>query len=286
VDVATDPANCGSCLHACSLANEVCAAGTCACPAALPDPCLAACVNLQTDPQNCQVCGRVCPLTNDVCVSGACQCPVGLPDVCAQTCVDKQTDPQNCGTLCSHCATGAMCNAGQCACPAGEDVCGSGTSAACTDRQTDEQNCGTCGNRCATGASCAAGSCACPTSIPVACGGNAGQCCAGNGCCAGSACQTVHANGLGQSYYDCGSLNQHTPAQAQLAAQAWDPTATLLLAPTCGDPNCLCAQGSAKAAIWCYFGSQLDRVGRVLMTPSPNCAAAVCPSTAYGSNWN
>jgi hypothetical protein len=93
-------------------------------------------------------------------------------------------------------------------------------------------------------------------------------------CCPGSGCQTVHPNGLGQSYRDCGPLDEHTSAQALLAAEAWSPAGTTVTSGLqCG--SCLCQQSANAAAVWCYAGSQSK--GLVRTTPSPNCLAAACP---------
>jgi hypothetical protein len=292
IDTTSDPANCGGCGNACPFTNDVCVSGVCQCPPALPDACpvTLTCVNLQTDALNCGACGHVCPLTNDICVGGACTCPPLLPNTCGQTCVNWQTDEMNCSACGTRCAAGATCTAGLCACPTGEVVCGTGTSAACSDRQTDEQNCGTCGTHCAAGATCASGACSCPGSPSVVCGASPGQCCAGNACCPSGACLTVHRNGLGQSYYDCGALNQHTLAQADLAAKAWSPSARQvngsLIRSCSGDQNCLCAETSSQAAIWCAAGSQAGREGRVLVTDLATCFTAVCPLPSIGSSWN
>jgi hypothetical protein len=98
-------------------------------------------------------------------------------------------------------------------------------------------------------------------------------------CDGGTTCQTVHPNGLGQSYYDCAPLDQLTLDQARLAAAAWapdgQPTESLL---QCG--SCLCRTNgpplsATKAAVWCYAGSNL--AGFVAVTDSPNCLSASCP---------
>jgi hypothetical protein len=93
------------------------------------------------------------------------------------------------------------------------------------------------------------------------------------GCC-GSACQTAHANGLGQTYFDCGALDQHTAEQARLAALAWNPSGTPVVSGlSCG--LCLCQVRGGQAAVWCYAGSNAK--GQVRVTNTPNCLAAVCP---------
>lgn len=50
---------------------------------------------------------------------------------------------------------GQTCNAGTCACPAGQMLC----AGACVDTNTNAAHCGTCGNACAAGTSCTTGRC-------------------------------------------------------------------------------------------------------------------------------
>jgi hypothetical protein len=288
-DTLTDRLNCGpnagSCGNACTLANEICAGGACTCPASFPIACPVdaptACVNTQTDAANCGGCGVECPLTNDVCDAGTCDCPVGLPDICGSTCVDLDTDEQNCGTCGTVCPSGATCTGGRpaaCQCPVGApDVC----NATCVDLDTDEQNCGACGTICATGAACTAGDCECPRGPILGC---SGSCCGGGAqCCPSGGCPLAHANGLGGSYYDCGALDEHTLAQARLAAESWSATGiTLESGLQCG--SCLCRQTATQAAVWCYAGS--PNKGLVQVTNSPNCLAAACPFAGYGVAWH
>lgn len=271
-DTATDGANCGTCGHGCSkeLAGSQCAGGACQCLDPRPDRCASGCKNLQTDASNCGDCGHACPLTNDVCVGGACQCPAGLPDTCGSspgTCVSKAKDPKNCGDCGHACPAAATCSGSTCQCPAATPTICAATNT-CANLKSDVNNCGACGIVCAAGASCTTptnattAQCACPTG-DVVCGrssGVAGKCCAGNGCCPSGACQTAHANGLGQSYYDCGALDEHTQSQAVAAAQAWAPAGTPVESTTCVD--CICAIQGTQAAVWCYAGgTAAGRVG-------------------------
>lgn len=97
-------------------------------------------------------------------------------------------------------------------------------------------------------------------------------------------CPLAHQNGLGQTYYDCGAIDAHTQAQAELAAQAWSPSGTTQPAGQCS-VACLCRLTATQAAVWCYAGSE-PRVGLVLVTNSPNCAAAACPFPGSGIAWH
>ena len=276
-DTQNDPAHCGTCGLACG--HGTCAGGICqcegwvSCPGANPR-----CKDVQNDPVNCgsdaTACGNVCPLTNDVCVGGTCQCPTSLPDTCPAgtptKCVNLANDPQDCGTCGNTCTkTNEVCTSGSCACPdALPDTCGT----ACVNRATDEQNCGTCGTVCPASATCTTGTCECPAGPQSGCDG---ACCAGGPACCVSSCQTQHTNGLGQSFFDCGSLDEHTLEQARLAAIAWSGTGSTWEAGlSCS--FCLCRQTATQAAVWCFAGSGTLK-GLVQLTQSPNCLAAACP---------
>jgi hypothetical protein len=45
--------------------------------------------------------------------------------------------------------------------------------------------------------------------------------CATPGCCTGGTCETTHADGVGQNYYDCNALNTHNSNQALEACTAY-----------------------------------------------------------------
>ena len=108
----------------------------------------------------------------------------------------------------------------------------------------------------------------------VACGTS---CCAGTGCCAG-ACQPAHANGLGQSYYDCGALGTYTLVTARLAAAAWAPAGGTDTEPFFGG-NCFARATATACATWCYTGTFAGRVN--LNTISVACL----PPTTASSAW-
>jgi hypothetical protein len=190
-------------------------------------------------------------------------CPAGQT-ACGGACVDLATDALHCGACDVACGQGS-CSAGGCACDGGATRC-PGPGVQCVDLRTDPSSCGTCGHACLAEETCAGGACVCPPARLV--------------CDGGATCQTVHPNGLGQSYYDCLPLDLHTLDQARAAAVAWAPNGQ----PTesghpCGS-FCLCRTNgppltATKAAVWCYAGSNL--AGFVAVTDSPNCLSAFCP---------
>jgi hypothetical protein len=150
----TDPANCGTCNHACG-SGYFCMHGACtsSCPSNLTT-CGSSCGDTMTDPANCGACGHACA-TGEICVAGQCACPPTLA-TCGSSCVDTMTDPTNCGTCGRTCGAGNFCTAGQCEpCPSNLTSCGS----TCVDTRVDPANCGTCGYRCPTGQVCRAGAC-------------------------------------------------------------------------------------------------------------------------------
>jgi hypothetical protein len=282
-DTQNDPANCNGCGLACTKPGAGCAGGICGCYAPRPDDCETLCTNVRGDARNCgtnvSACGHDCPLTNDVCVDGACTCPVSLPTACGNTCVNTQTNPAHCSACDAACTLPGktQCAGGNCVCVAGLTDCG---ASGCFDFQTDEGHCGGCGTICPATATCTTGTCRCPAGPQAGCGA---ACCAGGTACCGASCQTQHANGLGQYYFDCGSLDQHTLEQAGLAAIAWSASGSTWEAGlACG--SCLCRQSATQAAVWCYAGSPMK--GLVQVTRSPNCLAAACPISGSAQAWH
>ncbi len=146
-------------LTACPPSGIVCRAGT--------ERCGLGCADLAHDKRNCGGCGIACgvgqdcfevPSTGpDAGVTGECRCQEGTA-ACGGECVVIQSDARHCGGCGMACASGLVCQAGQCAqsCTLGvTERCGSG----CVDTRTDVRNCGGCGVACDTGQSCRAGRC-------------------------------------------------------------------------------------------------------------------------------
>lgn len=288
VNLNTDPGNCGSCRFSCG--QGTCAAGACVCAGSpTPDPCPAGdagtCVNKSRDPLNCGACGTRCP-TNGVCDGGACGCEPPRPALCGDggSCVDVRSDPKNCGACGAACAlANATCQDGGCACaPPLPDPCLVADGGRCVDRASDPENCGACGHACDAGQGCADGGCA-ATCTGIVC---RTTCCQQGTACCGSACETQHANGLGQSYFDCNPLGTFDPTTAAEAAAAWAPAGTNRLTP-CGGSNCLdrTTTGSpSDCARWCYDGPFAGLVTHV--TPISNVCLCPVPSSSYTTTWN
>lgn len=70
-------------------------------------------------------------------------------------CIDLTADANHCGECDNPCPDGVQCVTGECACPAGTELCDGG----CVDTQTDPLHCGECGMACELGEVCSAGEC-------------------------------------------------------------------------------------------------------------------------------
>lgn len=121
---------------------------------------------------SCGDAGFFCGKLDDGCGGtmdcGSCPAPLSCgfraPNVCSDpTCKPQcttcgQIDPL-CGELCTTgwCGSGQYCDAGSCACPAGQTDC----SGKCVSLRNDSRNCGSCGHSCPNNKACTGGMCLC-----------------------------------------------------------------------------------------------------------------------------
>ena len=113
--------------------------------------------------------------------------------------------------------------------------------------------------------------------------------CAGNGCCSGK-CQTSHANGKGNNFYDCNATGTHNQGQAAeaCAALAGSTSCSSSNAPCncilfiCGaQAQSVCASSGGKCYCWQYSG---PNAGTVQESSGSSCSAS-CGSSS-DPTWN
>jgi hypothetical protein len=103
--------------------------------------CGGACTDVKVDRNHCGGCDTKCG-AGEVCSDGACgaTCGGATPNLCGTgdnaRCVAFASDPNNCGSCDTKCAPGATCSmgdggSGNCSCPAGTGICGTGAATAC-----------------------------------------------------------------------------------------------------------------------------------------------------------
>jgi hypothetical protein len=121
------------------------------------------------------------------------------------------------------------------------------------------------------------------------CNGGTSCECATPACCTG-ACQTSHANGLGQSFYDCASQGTHNQTQAQEACASLigDGGVCSQTSTCCGlcfgggnQIQAVCGSASGQCYCWSYSG---QGSGTVQTGNGSGCKAA-CPGRNDPS-WN
>lgn len=186
-----DPANCGSCGHAC-FDSEQCQNANCVCSNGGIDcgqpPDGNTCRNGIYDPTNCGHCSVSCN-SQEACNAGHCSCRPPKTQVGAG-CFDVRHDGAHCGSNNMMCGSNEVCGAlqvtgGSCIttmlCQSlGGVVCGKG----CYGQnafQSDPFNCGNCGNVCNSNEMCVDGQCHLFT-VPVTSCQNTG-CDGGDTCC-------------------------------------------------------------------------------------------------------
>ncbi|MEI8255124.1 MAG: hypothetical protein WCJ30_05565, partial [Deltaproteobacteria bacterium] len=207
VNVAADPAHCGSCATVCAFAQAgaTCAAGTCAlgacaagygnCDGLAANGCE---TSVSADPSHCGSCATVCAFAQagatcaaGTCALGTCAAGYGNCDgLAANGCESNLgADVSHCGscaTACTFAHAGATCASGACAmgaCAAGYADCDGLAANGCeTSVVNDASHCGTCATVCAfpqAAATCSAGAC-----VMGACGPGYADCdgLVANGC--------------------------------------------------------------------------------------------------------
>lgn len=175
VDLAADPAHCGSCETSCE-PGVPCASGSCVCGPG-QRYCSGAsgiesCVDIATDVAHCGDCGARCP-TGGTCTDGVCACASGRvvcdADGGRGTCVDLSTSVLHCGACGAMCPTTFDCVSGTCACPPDRVLCTAAGAQRCADLSSERSSCGSCGNACATDQICEAGRCVGACSVGDVC---------------------------------------------------------------------------------------------------------------------
>lgn len=115
-----DPNNCGACDVVCG-SRERCSGGLCQCETGWLD-CdggVAGCeVFGLSSMDHCGACGNACDAATQACVSGSCRCLDFMDECDGDTSVLCETDlsnnTQNCGACGVSCATGEVCDSGNC----------------------------------------------------------------------------------------------------------------------------------------------------------------------------
>lgn len=157
---------------------------------------------------------------------------------------------------------------------------------------TQVTQCGACGRACDTSTASAAGcnggtcsyTCKPGRSDCSQTAGNVDGCeCATTGCC-GDRCQTVHSNGLGQTYADCtdaGTINQN---QALAACAAFSGSPNVCAVVNCGaGAQAVCSTlDLAACACWAFSG---PFAGHAYDSGKGGLLGCVCPGTG-SATWN
>lgn len=225
VDLASDPANCGSCGSSCGrildTSHSRCDSGKCACQDGwgnCDDDWSNGCETmLKHNLLNCGLCGHSCydeladklqlsfctnggdvQVFDPACNAGSCE-PVPRIVTCNGVCRDGQCYGSTCGENGQVCDPGEYCQDGRCYCDGeqcddNETCCGD----TCVDLLGDDANCGSCGHFCPPGSSCQEGNCRCLWGV-ADCNGDLGVASGSDGC----ETSLLDAENCGQCYLQC-----------------------------------------------------------------------------------
>lgn len=216
------------------------------------------------------------------------------------------------GRACAITADAASCTYTSCATGFADCDAAPPNANGCDTNIMTVTNCGACGASCntansvdagcgATGCTyaCAPGWSNCDTTATLAntagCACNTPACCASPGAApggggAGYGCETTHANGVGQSFYDCAALDTYSEPEATAACNAY--LATVSTTGACTGIECTSVHGAITYAAVGYFNSSL--VGYVWVyggTTNGTAAGTVYPASTFcgthpgGESW-
>ena len=151
-------------------------------------------------PNGCETCGGAscvdvlsdalhCGDCTTTCPSGstcdAGSCACAAGELCADGCFETISDPDHCGDCTTSCTPAMVCSLSNCSATC--DGALTNCSGACIDTTSDASHCGDCTTACGPGGSCVGSACQCPGSPdPETDPNNCGTC--GNVCAPGQSC--------------------------------------------------------------------------------------------------
>jgi hypothetical protein len=324
-------ANCGGCGIACDTTHSQgascidgttcqytgCSAGFADCVTTAPDT--DGCESMVSS-STCMLCGGTCDTVNsngETCVGGSCEytncksgyanCNTTPPDI--NGCETSITTTTNCGACGVDCdtktSTGAACSGSNCTyagCASGYLDCDKTAHDAngCESSKSSTASCGGCGNACNTNT----GAARCNgTTCAYTCNEGATDCngatapdldgceCATPACC-GAKCQTIHANGIGEKFYDCTAAGTNNATEATEACETAAGAGHCTQSSKCCDLSALglcvgttsssvCGVVGSSCYCWQYSGNAPGTV----QTESPTSCSATCGSGSDPA-WN
>lgn len=251
------------------------------------------CIDPFSDPDNCGSCGTTCDAPHSVkeCHAGTCssECDSGWGHCTGEAagCETNlaQAGMKLCGAACI--SASSCCDDADCLFPPGPAGC---FVPACAQPGSD------CSYPMIPGATLCGGVCCrpdhaqCGSACALTCGTGWADCdgapdtgceCEGAACCAGGTCQVKHANGVGQSFFDCVATGTYNQTQATEACVAFTGDATKCHQMLCGSSPSVCSDGSTVACnCWMYDWSGS---GKVKTNGAGNCA---CKGNSNTASWD